>query len=208
MCPGIYGNDCGAGYVSLPPLYRCSSCAPSFYLLNSKCVRCPDSPAAIFIVFALAVVVGAAAGYILNKKSINIAFLSIGFDFMQVWMPHEKPETFSLHLLFHTLAPVQVMAMLANADIKWPSQVLQLFNILSAFNLNIQIVAPECLIPSVSFSQKFAFIVMLPAVLGFFFVIVHFGYVAYKACIMGRRRDLHRNLAVRRAAWRRGATRS
>ena len=45
------------------------------------------------------------------------------------------------------------MAMFAQAEIKWPPAVLQLFNILSAFNLNIQIVAPECLVPTVSFSQ-------------------------------------------------------
>lgn len=85
--------------------------------------------------------------------------------------------------------------MFANAGVPWPSPILQLFNILSAFNLNIQIVAPECLIPSVSFSQKFAFIVMLPAVLGFFFVLLHGFSVAYKACILGRRKNLQRNLS-------------
>ena len=37
---------------------------------------------------------------------------------------------------------------------------------------------------------------MLPAVLGFFFVLIHAGFVAYKALIMGRRRNLHRNVAV------------
>ena len=43
--------------------------------------------------------------------------------------------------------------------------------------------------------QKFAFIVMLPAVLGFFFVLLHVGSVAHKACILGRRKNLQRNLA-------------
>ena len=75
-----------------------------------------------------------------------------------------------------------------------------------------------CLVPSVSYTQacymgshiaaalvappllvqKFAFIVMMPAVLGFFFVVMHLAFVFYKACIKGRRRNLHRNAAVRR----------
>ena len=104
-------------------------------------------------------------------------------------------NTFGPSLLVPSVL-LQVMSMFAAADIKWPSHVLELLNILSAFNLNIQIVAPECLVPSVSFAQKFAFIVTLPAVLGLFFIIMHVCYVAYKAFVMGRRNNLHRNVAV------------
>lgn len=164
-------NVCSTGYASKPPFYRCGSCAANYYPTGNTCALCPNSPYSIVVVFVLAVLLGGAAAYVLNKKNINIAFISIGLDFMQV------------------------MAMFANAGIPWPPAILKLFQLLSAFNLNIQIVAPECLVPSVSFTQKFAFIVMLPLVLGFFFVLMHVCSVAYKALILGRRKNLQRNLA-------------
>lgn len=77
-------NVCAAGYVSKPPLYRCASCAPGFYPTGGVCTLCPTSPYAIVVIFVLAVVFGAVFGYVLNRWSINIAFFSIGLDFMQV----------------------------------------------------------------------------------------------------------------------------
>jgi hypothetical protein len=41
-------------------------------------------------------------------------------------------------------------------QIQWPPELLSLFNILSAFNLNIEIVAPECLIPKLAYTNKCA----------------------------------------------------
>ena len=43
--------------------------------------------------------------------------------------------------------------MFANAEIAWPPVILSFLHVLSAFNLNIEIVAPECLVPSVSYTQ-------------------------------------------------------
>jgi hypothetical protein len=57
-------------------------------------------------------------------------------------------------------------------DVERLDFVQELYRLLSAFNLNIEIVAPECLIPDVSFTQKFGFILALPfAVCGLFLVI-------------------------------------
>jgi hypothetical protein len=48
--------------------------------------------------------------------------------------------------------------------------------VLSAFNLNIEIVAPECIVPGISYRQKFWFIMLLPlsvgALLGLVFALV------------------------------------
>ena len=144
-CAG--GNLCSAGYASKVPAYRCGSCASGFYPNGNGCVACPSSPATLFIAAAL-IIIGegpggreppnsfvsphlstfsrpghalcsgvAIAGYFLNSKGVNLAFLSIGVDFFQV------------------------LAMFAAAQVSWPPALLQLWNLLSAFNFNINIVA-------------------------------------------------------------------
>jgi hypothetical protein len=77
-------------------------------------------------------------GFMLNQKQVNIAVISIGVDFFQV------------------------LAIFAQARVKWPPVVKELLHVLSAFNLNIEIVAPECLVPDISYKQKFWFIMLLP----------------------------------------------
>lgn len=77
-------NYCANGYVSTAPLYRCASCALHFYRQNGLCVACPDNPWAVFLGFGLMVIAAATGGYLLNRKGVNIAILSIGIDFFQV----------------------------------------------------------------------------------------------------------------------------
>jgi hypothetical protein len=105
-CAG--SNVCSDGYISIAPLFRCGSCAKGYYANNNECVRCPDSPALLFIGVAIIVLAGAAFGYFLNTKGINLAFLSIGVDFFQV------------------------LAMFADAQVAWPLALKQLWNIMSA----------------------------------------------------------------------------
>lgn len=122
-------NTCAAGYISTAPYYRCASCAPNYYHLGTTCAQCPSNPYLLIAGVALVFIVIAAIGYILNSYGVNVGYISIGID----W--------------------AQVVAIFASAGVKWPPAVLQLLQILSAFNLNIEIVAPECLVPSVSFKQ-------------------------------------------------------
>ncbi len=56
----------------------------------------------------------------------------------------------------------QVVAIFANNNVQWPSILTELFNILSAFNLNLDLIAPECALPSVTYWQKWVFIEALP----------------------------------------------
>jgi hypothetical protein len=105
----------------------------------------------------------AAAGYWLNKHQVNIAVLSIGVDFFQV------------------------LAIFKNLRIAWPPQILELFRILSAFNLNIEIVAPECLVPNLSYRVKFAFIMLLPLAVGSIFLMAYLLMAFSKSCIQGHR---------------------
>ena len=56
----------------------------------------------------------------MEDKNINVAFLSIGIDYFQV------------------------LAIFARIKISWPYWVKQILEILSIFNFNIDIAAPEC----------------------------------------------------------------
>jgi len=159
-------NVCAEPYRSTAPYYRCSTCNLGFYRRNGECVKCPDSPYAVIIGFVALVVVAGVVAYVLNKRKINIAFISIGIDYFQV------------------------LAIFAQSRVAWPAAIKELFHILSAFNLNIEIVAPECIVPDVSFKQKWIFVMLLPVCLGALFVVVHLAMLFYKAVVKGRRGNL------------------
>ena len=80
----IGDNFCSDAYMSKEPFFRCGSCAPGYYNNDGPCIKCPDSPAAIIIGFVLMISVGAAAAYWLDKRNVNLAFVSIGIDYFQV----------------------------------------------------------------------------------------------------------------------------
>ncbi len=155
-------NQCAFGYTSKAPMYRCASCDLGFYKRAGECIKCPDSPAALFIGFILLIVFICGGAFQLNKKQVNIAVVSIGVDFFQV------------------------LAIFAQSRIKWPPVIKELLHVLSAFNLNIEIVAPECLIPDVNYKQKFWFIMLLPLSVGGLFGFMYLVLLAYKAVILGQ----------------------
>ena len=132
-------NWCAVGYRSKAPNYRCADCDLHYYKRAGQCIKCPDSPAMLVIGFILLVAAAAGLGVILQRKQVNIAVVSIGVDYFQV------------------------LAIFSQSKIKWPESIKELFHVLSAFNLNIEIVAPECLMPDVSYIQKFAVVLLVSA---------------------------------------------
>jgi len=156
-------NQCAPQYVSQPPYFRCSSCAPGFYKRATECIKCPDSPWALVIGFTLLVIVGGGAAYFLNRLKINIAYAAIAIDYFQV------------------------LAIFAMARVSWPPMIQELFHVLSAFNLNIEIVAPECIVPNLGFQRKWSFVMALPVSLQVFFAAVTGVAAAYKVFIKGQK---------------------
>lgn len=77
--------------------------------------------------------------------------------------------------------------MFAGARVPWPVALKQLWNIFSAFNLNIDIVAPECLVPGVSYVQKWLAFESIPFCVGIAFFIVHGLLLFRKKFILGQR---------------------
>lgn len=79
------GNDtCSFEYVSAPPLYRCNSCSKGYFRIANSCRKCPNNVWLLIVGFFVVIVVAGAVGYVLNRKAVNIAFLSIGMDYFQV----------------------------------------------------------------------------------------------------------------------------
>ena len=132
-------NACAPGYASKAPLFRCGYCAPGFYRSNDACILCPDSPAGLVIGFVLIAIAGAAAAYYADKKKINVAFVAIGVDYAQVRHRTQACLVAAAYCSAH--ACCQVLAIFSNSKVQWPPALLRLFTIMSAFNLNIDIVA-------------------------------------------------------------------
>ncbi|RYY38983.1 hypothetical protein EON62_00085, partial [archaeon] len=146
-CPVLYAcepkgsclgnNVCAEGYTA----DRCAQCLPGkYYRVNGECIKCPNAPYLILAGFAAAAIVATIAGYMLNKYNVSLTLISIGLDFFQV------------------------VSMFVRTRVRWPPVVKQLLTLMSAFNLNLEIAAPECMIPDVNFAAKWAFVEVLPIV--------------------------------------------
>ena len=109
-----------------------------YYRLNNKCEQCPDQPGLIVAMFFVGIVALCIGGWFLSKKQFNVAFISIGVDYFQV------------------------LALFARSEIEWPPLMRKLFELCSIFNFNIDITAPECLIPDLDYWIKWAGIMALP----------------------------------------------
>ena len=134
----IGNNLCAAGYVSTLPYYRCNACAEGYYKRSSDCIPCPGSPYLLIVGFFLVILFLVGLGYVFQKYNVNVAFVSIAVDYFQV------------------------ISIFLQLDVQWPPSIKNLMYILSAFNFNLDIVAPECLIPKLAYAQKFYFIEGLP----------------------------------------------
>lgn len=162
-----------SGSCVCQPASRCSMCTINeYYRESGECVPCPKNVILIIIVFLLAAAAVCVGGYILNKKSVNMAFLSIGVDYFQV------------------------LAMFARAKVAWPAFLRTVFQWFSAFNLNIELCAPECTMPNISFSGKFLFIQLLPLAACAIFLLLHLVKYVDKRFIKGRRKKLHSHVAA------------
>ncbi|KAA0148295.1 hypothetical protein FNF31_07438 [Cafeteria roenbergensis] len=150
------GDEQIEGYTS----ERCSQCVQGkYYRINGECEKCPDQPWLIFVLFFLAAAVLSFAAWMLNARQVNIAFVAIGVDYFQV------------------------LALFARARVRWPNILKGLFRWLSAFNLNIELAAPECAIPEVTFSLKWFLVMALPVTAAGLLLSVFGASYAYKAFI-------------------------
>ena len=142
----VGANVCSMGYTG----ERCSSCVSGeYYRRGGECVQCPNNTLILISAFIVGSVLACALGYALTKYKINLAFMTIGIDYFQV------------------------LAMFARTRVAWPGILKDLFHILSAFNFNLEISAPECAIPELAYTTKWAAIMSLPMAAFTVLTIVH-----------------------------------
>jgi hypothetical protein len=129
-------NMCGLGYAG----FRCQKCDKGFHRVVGLCEKCPSSPWLVIIMFIAGSIAALAVAYALNKYKISLVLISIGID----W--------------------AQVLSMFLRTRIRWPVELIKMFNILSAFNVNLDLAAPECALEQFTYEIKWAFIECMPLI--------------------------------------------
>lgn len=153
----IGDSKCAVGYSGV----RCSQClAGEFYRINGVCERCPENPWLIVALFVVVALVACLAGYVLNQKSVNVGLLAVGVDYFQV------------------------LAIFARTRVQWPAFIKQVFVLLSAFNLNLELAAPECALPEFSFVAKWFVTMFLPLAAAVVLGVTFAFQLAYKRWVM------------------------
>ena len=71
-----------------------------------------------------------------------------------------------------------------------------MFHIFSIFYLNLEITAPECSIPDISYKLKWFFIQALPLGAAAVFGLLHLSMLFYKRCIQCRKKNINRHFAA------------
>ena len=153
---------------------RCTLCtAGTHYKLDGVCEECPDNPGLLLALIIAGGVFAMIGGYVLGQRNFNMAFLSIGVDYLQV------------------------LALFAGSNIRWPSWMARLFQILSIFNFNVDVTAPECLIPELPFFTKWMVMMGLPIFCAAALIVLWFVKLLWKLCCLGKRRwkDLNTHAA-------------
>jgi hypothetical protein len=163
----ISRDFCSRQYRSEAPTYRCSACTEGYYRIAGECRKCPDNPWIMIVGFIVIVLAAGVIGYVLNRKAVNVAFLSIGVDYFQV------------------------LAMFSRSNVKWPTGLQNLFLALSAFNFNIDVTAPESAMPNVGFKSKWCFMQALPVSAMSLFGLLHIVQYLRKRCLLGRSKKLN-----------------
>jgi hypothetical protein len=158
------GNACELGYTG----YRCAECRQGYYKLSGECETCPTCSKCVVALFILAMLVFCVVGWFLSRKQINLGILSIGVDYVQV---------------------LTILTM--SNKISWPRTLKNFFNTLSFFNLNLDLLAPECSYADFKYENKWALIMTMPMMIMGVFLAIYAAKYCHKRFVLGRTAKLH-----------------
>ncbi|ETL40832.1 hypothetical protein L916_08084 [Phytophthora nicotianae] len=159
-------NRCAVGYMDI----RCGECEKNYHKLNAECNLCPDNKWGSVAIVVICLGVASIVSYLLTRKGVSLGLLSIGIDYFQT------------------------LSIFGNARISWPASLINLFSTLSAFNLNLELIAPECFAFQVSFVNKWFIIELFPLVVAATSLGIFAALYAYKRFIKRRRTRLTSHL--------------
>jgi hypothetical protein len=136
----VGNNFCGVGYASTERYnYRCNDCAKGYYRRNNgNCDECPQDVALLIVVFVMVVIVASILAYYLASKNIALFLPTVALDYFQI------------------------LALFANSRATWPPFISDLLDFFSAFLLDLNITAPECIAPNLGFTFRYGVTMALP----------------------------------------------
>ena len=129
-----------------------------YFRLNDECQKCPENIPLIIAAFCCALVFSAIGAWYMEDKKVNFAFLSIGIDYFQV------------------------LAIFARIPVKWPDWVRFVLQLLSIFNFNIDIAAPECLYRDFDYKWKWITTMLLPVIFMALLLLIFLIVLGWKCC--------------------------
>lgn len=161
---------CAQGYAGA----RCSSCVKGFYRLNGACARCSPQHGLVVGGMVAGVVAAGVLLVVVIRSGMSLAPLTIGMDYFQV------------------------LARVASVRARWSGRAVSLLRWSSAFELDVELLAPECFVKA-DFFNVWTSMMAMPLVAGAGLVIVH--------VILSLRGELAERIRVgngcrRRQAWR------
>ena len=160
-CTG--NNTCETGYTDV----RCSLCVKGkYYRVDGDCIKCPSNPLLLIILFVLALLGMAGAAWWMNQKKLNMGILSIGIDYFQV------------------------LAIFVKSKVEWPPGIKNYLRYLSFFSVNIDLTAPECLVPNLSYGFKWFCMQGMPLAATGLFVFLFVCKLFYKRVVKGQKKHL------------------
>ena len=112
----------------------------SHFRLNSVCESCPKDPLLFIILAIFGLISLCVLMFELDRRRFNLAFVNIGWDYFQV------------------------LSMFTDADVQWPPALKQLYQMFSFFSFDMDVVAPECLVPEFKFETKFYITILSPVI--------------------------------------------
>ncbi|CAE7568000.1 unnamed protein product, partial [Symbiodinium sp. KB8] len=160
-CTG--NNTCSAPYRG----ERCALCSDGHYRFDGECIECPDNAWMLIVIFVVAALALAALGYIMHSKRVNLIVAGVAIDYFQA------------------------LSIFSRTQVAWPPALLAMFQYLSAFNLNLNLTAPECTFDAITADTKVIGVMLLPVGAALIFFALHCILYLYKRCILGRRKGLN-----------------
>merc|ERR1711871_1841195 len=120
---------------------RCALCMQGYYRVLGECIECPPSPALVAGAFLLMCIMLGILMNKLQKNRIHMALLDIGVNYFQV------------------------LATFMRTKVEWPEEVKFIVRAFSFFNLNLELLAPECSFESFSFWRRWRWSMALPFII-------------------------------------------
>merc|ERR1711871_1341611 len=74
------------------------------------------------------------------------------------------------------------------ADVAWPPILKAIFRFLSFFNLDMDVAAPECLVPDFDYRVKFFLTLLLPVFIAIVLGCVYIGHIIFQKVFLNRRK--------------------